>query len=143
MSAPTRGAFTTRERAYLASGPTLARVATVDRDGNPHVVPTGWSYDEGTDTIILRGRDLERTKKYRDAQASGRIAVVIDHVDAPWRPVGIEIRGRAEIAGAPDAQIRVHPTRVISWGIESDRIGERVARDVSPTPVRDQAPADG
>ena len=133
---PATDAFTARERAYLRSGPTLARVATVGADGRPHVVPTGWSYDESTDTIVLRGHALERTKKYRDARATERIAVVIDHVEEPWRPIGIEIRGRAEVAAPPDAFIRVHPERVISCGIESDRIGDRTARDVTPRRAR-------
>jgi pyridoxamine 5'-phosphate oxidase family protein len=123
--------FTAGERGYLANGPRLARVATVDSDGNPHVVPTGWSYDEPSGTIVLRGHALERTKKYRDAQRSGRIALVVDHVDEPWHPVGIEIRGWAEAVGPPDVHIRVHPTRIISWGIESSTIGERFGRDVA------------
>ncbi len=122
--------FTPREWAYLSNGPELARVATVGRDGTPHVVPSGWALDPTSGTIVLRGRDLERTKKFRDAAATGRIAVVIDHVDPPWKPTGIEIRGRAEVIGPPDTAIRLHPTRVISWGIESDLIGDRFARDV-------------
>ncbi len=138
MSARVGGSFTAGERGYLASGPRLARVATVDPHGNPHVVPTGWSYDEHSDTIVLRGHALERTKKYRDAQRSGRIALVVDHVDEPWQPVCIEIRGVAETVGPPDAHIRIHPTRVISWGIESSTIGERFGRDVAASACVDE-----
>ena len=79
---------------------------------------------------MLRGHDLERTKKYRDVRATGRAAVVIDDVLPPWRPRGIEVRGRADTTEPPDATIRVHPVRVVSWGLESDRIGERHGRTV-------------
>jgi hypothetical protein len=43
--------FTEHELAFLHSGPGLGRIATVDADGDPHVVPTGWSYNsEGLDS---------------------------------------------------------------------------------------------
>jgi pyridoxamine 5'-phosphate oxidase family protein len=123
--------FTEHELAYLQSGEQrLARIATVGRDGMPHVVPTGWSYNAEHDTIDVGGIDLTTTKKYRDAARSGTAAVVIDDVLPPWRPRGIEIRGRAEIVEWPEARIRIHPTRVVSWGLESDVIGERHSRDM-------------
>jgi pyridoxamine 5'-phosphate oxidase family protein len=122
--------FTDSELAYLSDGPKLARIATVGPDGMPHVVPSGWSYSRQDDVIVLRGDDLERTKKYRDVRATGRAAVVIDDVLPPWRPRGIEVRGRADTTEPPDATIRVHPVRVVSWGLESDRIGERHGRTV-------------
>jgi pyridoxamine 5'-phosphate oxidase family protein len=122
--------FTAAERSYLTGGPRLARVATVDRHGRPHVVPTGWVFDPDSETILLRGISLERTKKYRDARETGRVALVIDHVDEPWSPVGIEIRGDAEVGSPPEPYIRLHPKRVISWGLESEKLGERFARDV-------------
>jgi pyridoxamine 5'-phosphate oxidase family protein len=123
-------AFTDAELAYLDEGPGLARVATVGPDGMPHVVPSGWSFDPETDTMVLGGMNLERTKKFRDAAATGRIVLVIDDVPPPWKPRGIEVRGRAEAIRGPDAQIRVHPERIVSWGLESDRIGARHGRDV-------------
>ena len=45
----------------------------------------------------------------------------------PWRPRGVEVRGRAEIA---DGVIRIHPERVVSWGIDSDVMGRQNARTV-------------
>ncbi|MHA6628093.1 PPOX class F420-dependent oxidoreductase [Pseudonocardia sichuanensis] len=126
--------FTERELAYLRSGEQrLARIATVGGDGVPHVVPTGWSYDTEHDTIDIGGIDLTATKKYRDAARSGVAAVVIDDVLPPWRPRGIEVRGRAEIVQQPGSAIRIHPTRIVSWGLESEEIGERHGRDVPAT----------
>ena len=38
-------AFTDAELAFLIGERRLARLATVGRDGTPHVVPVGWSYN--------------------------------------------------------------------------------------------------
>jgi pyridoxamine 5'-phosphate oxidase family protein len=111
------GSFDAAERRYLTEAPGLARIATVGTDGTPHVVPSGWSYDEELDALVLGGRDLERTKKFRDVAATGRAAVVIDDVVPPWQPRGLEIRGRAEAVGGPTPVIRVYPDRVVSWGL--------------------------
>jgi pyridoxamine 5'-phosphate oxidase family protein len=126
----TSSRFTDRELAYLQSGERLARIATVGRDGMPHVVPTGWSYNTDHDTLDIGGIDLTATKKYRDAARNGVAAVVIDDVLPPWHPRGIEVRGRAEIVQQPEVRIRIHPTRIVSWGLESEKIGERNGRDV-------------
>jgi pyridoxamine 5'-phosphate oxidase family protein len=124
-------AFTPRELAYLQAERRLARIATVGRDGTPHVTPVGWSYNPEQDTIDVGGHSLEQTKKYRDVQATGRAAIVIDDLAStdPWRPRGVEVRGRGETRADP-ALIRIHPERVVSWGIESATIGERQSRAV-------------
>lgn len=119
--------FTELELAFLQDGPGLARIATVDAAGDPHVVPTGWVYNGDQDTIDIGGMALERTQKYRNVVRSGRAAVVIDDVLPPWRPRAVLVRGWAEPL---EGLIRLHPEHVVSWGIESDRIGERTSRHV-------------
>jgi pyridoxamine 5'-phosphate oxidase family protein len=122
-------AFTERELAYLQGERRLARLATVGADGTPHVAPVGWRLaDDGT--IEVEGISLERTKKYRDIRATGRAAIVVDDVLPPWQPRGVEVRGRAEALAGPRPLIRIHPERVVSWGIESQRMGDRHARTV-------------
>jgi pyridoxamine 5'-phosphate oxidase family protein len=123
-------AFTPRELAYLQGERRLARIATVGSDNTPHVAPVGWSYNVEHDTIDVGGRSLEQTKKYRDVQATGRAAIVIDDLAStdPWRPRGIEVRGRAD--ALEPALIRIQPQRIVSWGIESEAIGERHSRAV-------------
>ncbi|HET9611703.1 MAG TPA: PPOX class F420-dependent oxidoreductase [Acidimicrobiales bacterium] len=122
-------AFTEAELAYLQGERRLARLATVGSDGTPHVAPVGWRLaDDGA--VEVDGIDLDRTKKYRDIRATGRAAIVVDDVLPPWQPRGVEVRGRAEALAAPRPLIRIHPERVVSWGIESQRMGERHARSV-------------
>jgi pyridoxamine 5'-phosphate oxidase family protein len=106
----------------------------VGADGTPHVVPVGFSYNAEHDAIDVGGHDFERTKKFRDAERSGRASIVVDDLVTvdPWRPRGVEVRGRAEAIRVPRALIRIHPERIVSWGIESDALGERNSRAVSP-----------
>lgn len=122
--------FTEGELDYLLGESRLARIATVGRDGTPHVVPVGWSYNREYHSIDVGGHDFERTKKYRDVARTGRAAIVVDDVLPPWRPRGVEIRGRAEAVDTPTPLIRIYPERIVSWGIESQKVGERFARDV-------------
>ena len=111
--------FTEAELAYLMGGRQLGRIATVGRDGTPHVVPVAWIYNAVRDTIDIGGHELELTKKFRDVARTGRVALVIDDLAStdPWRPRGIEVRGRGEAIALPTPLIRVHPERIVSWGL--------------------------
>ena len=123
-------AFTPAEIKYLQSQ-RLCRIATVGSDGRPHVVPVGFRYNPEFDTVDIGGHDFAKRKKYRDVQRNPHVAIVIDDVASvtPWRVRGIEIRGEAEILatggqsvipGFDPEMFRIRPTRVISWGLESD-----------------------
>ncbi len=107
------------EREFLAAQP-LGRLATVDTLGRPHVVPVGFTYNEVTNTIDIGGFNMSSTAKFRHVRERGVAAFVVDEVLEPWRPRGIEIRGRAEaLESAADADtglIRLHLDRVRSWG---------------------------
>jgi pyridoxamine 5'-phosphate oxidase family protein len=129
MTAADSTIFTDAELAYLQSERRLARVATVGLDGMPHVTPVGWSYNPDAGVIEVSGHTFAETKKFRDVAATGRAALVIDDVLPPWRPRGIEIRGRAEAVTEPTPMIRIYPTRIVAWGLDGDR--GRNARDVT------------
>src|SRR5438128_830675 len=111
--------FREAELRYLAGGRQLGRIATVGADGTPHVVPVGWIYNAARDTIDVGGRELERTKKFRDVASTGRAAIVIDDLEStePWRPRAVEVRGRAEAIPLPTPLIRIHPERIVTWGL--------------------------
>jgi pyridoxamine 5'-phosphate oxidase family protein len=115
--------FWVAELRYLAGGRQLGRLATVGADGTPHVVPVAWIYNAARDTIDVGGHELDLTKKFRDVARSGRAAIVIDDLgDADeWHPRGIEVRGRGEAIALPTPLIRIHPERIVSWGIEAGR----------------------
>jgi len=112
--------FRPAELRFLEGGRQLARIATVGADGTPHVVPVAFMYNAVRDTIDVGGHELALSKKFRDVARTGRAAIVIDDLatgDA-WRPRGIEVRGRGEAIALPTPLIRVHPERIVSWGLE-------------------------
>jgi pyridoxamine 5'-phosphate oxidase family protein len=113
---------------YLA-GQRLGRIATAGADHRPHVVPTSFRYNPEVGAIDIGGHHVATTKKYRDVQASGWAAIVVDDLASidPWRPRMLEIRGRAEAMptggsglgpGFGDSFIRIYPTKVNSFGLE-------------------------
>src|SRR6266480_5717435 len=119
--------FTGKELEYLA-GQRLGPIATVGPDGQPHVVPTSFRYNAGHDAIDVGGLRMSQTKKLRDAQRTGRASIVIDDVLPPWQPRMIEIRGTATVLPEggkalnerfEDTVVRIQPTRIISFGIDS------------------------
>jgi pyridoxamine 5'-phosphate oxidase family protein len=118
------------ERGYLAGGRQLGRIATVGADGTPHVVPVAWIYNAVRETIDVGGSELERSKKFRDVARTGRVAIVIDDLAStdPWRPRGIEVRGRGEAIALPTPLIRIHPERIVTWGLDGGRSARTVAR---------------
>jgi hypothetical protein len=78
-------AFTERELEYLSERRPgrLGRIATIGKDGTPHVVPVGWRFNPEVDAI-----DGDRPR------------------------------------------IRIHPERIVSWGLESEDFTRRHSRAV-------------
>jgi pyridoxamine 5'-phosphate oxidase family protein len=100
----------------------LGRLATVQPDGLPHVVPVGWRYNADLGTIDISGRNFAATKKFRNVAANPNVAFIVDDVLPPWRPRSVMIQGSAEALEAPDAGealIRITPRHVVSWGLGS------------------------
>jgi len=125
--------FSTEEIDYMGSQ-RLGRIATVGRDGQPHVVPTSFRYNAEHDAIDVGGLRMSQTKKFRDVERTGRASIVIDDVQPPWKPRMIEIRGRAETVATggkelnesfEDAIVRIHPERIVSFGIAGEQPGAR------------------
>ena len=92
-------------------------------------MPVAWIYNAARDTIDIGGHELERTKKFLDVARTGRAAIVIDDLAStdPWHPRGIEVRGRGEAIELPTPLIRIHPERIISWGLEPRSSARTVA----------------
>jgi pyridoxamine 5'-phosphate oxidase family protein len=127
-SEETMSNFTPAEIEYL-NNQRLGRLATVNAAGEPHVVPVVFRYNAEFDSIDIGGHNFGKSRKFRDATRRGVVAFVVDDVLPPWQPRGIEIRGRVDafteggqqiIPGFDAEFIRVHPTRIVSWGIDSD-----------------------
>ena len=119
-------AFTPDELDYLR-GQRLGRLATVDEQHAPQVVPVGFFVDERTEDVLIGGIALGSTRKFRNVEATGRAAFVVDDLVSidPWRVRGVEIRGPAEALrdvdpprrGMSREVITIHPERIRSWGL--------------------------
>ena len=124
--------LTEAERAYLQSQP-LARLATVDGAGAPQNNPVGVFLDEETGDIIIGGHAMGASRKFRNVQRNGQVALVIDDLVSrdPWTVRGLEIRGTAVALEDVDPPvpfmsrevIRITPTWVTSWGVDPEAPG--------------------
>lgn len=117
--------WTEVERTYLST-PRLGRLATIGPTG-PQVRPVGFRLND--ETIDIGGARLSRTQKWRNVQTDDRVAFVVDDTgDGPgFTPRGVEVRGHAQTISDGDELIRIHPERIISWGLDSSSF-EPIAR---------------
>jgi pyridoxamine 5'-phosphate oxidase family protein len=120
--------FTDRELAYFASQ-RLGRLATISPQGAPQNNPVGFRVNAERGTIDIFGFNMGRTKKFHNVKANPLISFVVDDLASldPWVVRGVEVRGVAEALeeavpahGHMSGQvIRIHPRRVITWGVDS------------------------
>jgi len=111
--------FTENEAQYLAEN-FIGRVATASKSGEPHVVPVSYTFDGST--ITFGGLNLARSLKFRNLMANDRVAFVVDDLASvdPWKPRGVEVRGRARPLVSADGVITIGiiPLNIRSWGLE-------------------------
>ncbi len=129
--------FTEKELEYMATQ-RLGRLATLTKEGAPHISPVGFRYNPELDTIDIGGRDLPGTAKWREVKRDDRVSFVIDDVQPPWKPRSIEIRGHAEAVEADGREmnsnfgpglIRIKPTRIVALGIDTAVYGAPNSRN--------------
>lgn len=117
--------FTEIEVDYLRTQ-RLGRLATARPDGTLQVSPVGFRYNAELGVIDVGGYELTASRKYQNVVDNGRVAFVVDDVTSvqPWRVRCLEIRGVGEAAQTGDGEpvIRIHPRRIISFGIDSPDI---------------------
>ncbi|GAA5045651.1 pyridoxamine 5'-phosphate oxidase family protein [Thermocatellispora tengchongensis] len=128
--------FTEGELDYLASQ-RLGRLATVDAAGRVQNNPTAF-FVNPDGTVDIGGHAMGGTKKFRNVREHPEAAFVVDDIVSPdtWQVRGIEIRGRAEaLTGQPPPApgfsaeiIRIHPRRIISWGIDGPMTSREAGR---------------
>lgn len=129
--------FSQQEHAYLQTQP-LARLATVEPDGQPDVDVVGFEFD-GT-RFYIGGYQITATRKYKNIVAGQRkVSLIIDDLKTknPWAPRAIKIHGIAEVVEREGRMGRtlylaITPTVSWSWGIEEPQIrqGKAVPRKI-------------
>jgi pyridoxamine 5'-phosphate oxidase family protein len=120
--------FNVQEIEYLTSQP-LCRLATVDADGQPDVVPVGLEWDG--EFFYIGGRDPASTRKVRNVRAGNdRVALVVDDLVAtsPWTPRFLRVYGRARVVErdgrfGPGVYLRITPEVSWSWNLGAEPLG--------------------
>jgi pyridoxamine 5'-phosphate oxidase family protein len=144
--------FTPREIDYLKSK-TMGRLATVGRDGQPHLVPLTFQFNEQEDAIDIGGVDFPATKKWRNMRANRRATFLVDDA-SPEGAHAIEIRGTVETHSSggdainprfPNFKpefVRLRPGYIVSWSIEEagfhpyGRSASKLKREAAATSAR-------
>jgi pyridoxamine 5'-phosphate oxidase family protein len=122
---PAAAPLTDGEVDYLRSH-RLGRLATVRPDGQVQINPVMVYYNPDTGTVDIAGANMSTSRKFRNAAINPLVSVVVDDMI----PAGVrclEIRGRAvtlldpsdSAARATGPIIRIHPDRIISFGVDS------------------------
>jgi pyridoxamine 5'-phosphate oxidase family protein len=126
-------AFTDAEVAYLRSQP-VARLATVNADGQPDVVPVAFEIDESVIWVGGVGAQVLNTRKFRNI-GGGRtkVSLVVDDLVSmePFIARSVRVYGDAEppvervgMMG-PGLYSRITPRVSWSWNLAGEPAGEQ------------------
>jgi pyridoxamine 5'-phosphate oxidase family protein len=125
--------FSDEEIAYLTSQP-IARLATVNADGQPDVVPVAFELDGPYIWIGGVGPDVADTRKLRNIDAGRtKVSLVVDDLVSfePFIARALRVYGDAESPVdrvgmmGPGLYSRITPTVSWSWNLAGEPVGER------------------
>lgn len=90
-----------QEREYVEDA-RVARMATADAEGRPHVVPVCFAFvgDHIVTPIDEKPQEVspDALRRSRDIRENQRVALLVDHYTADWSRLGwVQVRGRATI----------------------------------------------
>ena len=78
----------------------VARLATVDAEGRPHLVPICFVLDGGTlyTAVDSKPKRTEALKRLENVRVNPRVAVLVDHYEDDWsRLWWVRLDGRARV----------------------------------------------
>jgi PPOX class probable F420-dependent enzyme len=108
---------------FLLAGRRTATIATIGRDGHPHVVPV-WFVLDGHDVVFSTS---SASAKARNLQRDQRVALCVDD-DAP--PFGfVTIKGQARLIRRPD-DFLAWTTRIAGRYVGPERAVEMGTRNI-------------
>ena len=85
----------------------VARFASADAHGQPHVLPVCYCVIDGSAYFSIdekpKQTNVRRLKRLRNIARNPKVALVIDHYDEDWSQLGwVMLRGQAEILNDGD-----------------------------------------
>jgi PPOX class probable F420-dependent enzyme len=88
------------ERAFLERA-RVGRLATVDDEGRPHVVPICYALPDGSRLVSAvdeKPKSTRELRRVRNVRSNPRVAVVVDRYVENWaRLAWVQLRGRARV----------------------------------------------
>jgi PPOX class probable F420-dependent enzyme len=93
----------------------VARLATTDADGRPHLVPIVFAYDGETlySAVDQKPKRSQTLRRIENARARPDVTILIDHYEEDWRRLWwIRLRGSARVLDAGDE--RKHALALLS-----------------------------
>jgi PPOX class probable F420-dependent enzyme len=112
-------------RSFISHGTRTAKVATVMKDGQPHVMPVWFVLDGEEIVFTTEGTSV----KGRNLQRDPRIALVVEDDEAPF--AFVHVRGRVTIHHDLDA-LRLFATAIACRYMGEDRAEEFGQRNAVP-----------
>jgi PPOX class probable F420-dependent enzyme len=93
----------------------VARLATIDPDGRPHLVPIVFALDGDTlySAVDQKPKRSRRLRRIENARARPEVTVLVDRYDDDWsRLWWIRLRGRARVLD--DGEERTHALALLA-----------------------------
>lgn len=106
--------FTDEQRAFLLHGTRTGKLATMRKDGRPHVVPVWFDLDGDTLVLTTGGKSVKAGNIRRDA----RVCLCVDDETPPY--AYIQVEGTASLLDDP-AQLLHCATRIGGRYMGQDR----------------------
>ena len=116
----------------------VARLATTDPDGRPHLVPIVFALDGNTlyTAVDRKPKRSSKLRRIENARARPDVTILVDHYDDDWTQLWwVRVRGRTELhddgavrGAALDAlqakypQYREQPPTGTVWRIAADEV---------------------
>ncbi len=107
--------MTEQELASFWREPNLAKLATINADGTPHLVPI-WYMHDGRDLLMIT---RPTSRKVRNLRRDPRVTVCIDRPTPPY--AGAVVRGVAELEQVAHQDLAV-PMAVRYLGVDAGRL---------------------
>ena len=89
---------------FLTSGAKVLQVATIGKDGSPHLAPMWFVVDDGR--IVFRS--FTKSQKIVNVRRDPRLTVLVETGDTYETLRGVMIKGRARLVDDPDYVLEVY-----------------------------------
>jgi PPOX class probable F420-dependent enzyme len=93
----------------------VARLATTDADGRPHLVPIVFAVDGDTlySAVDSKPKRSPKLRRIENARARPEVTILVDHYEEDWRQLWwMRLRGRARVLD--DGDEREHAVALLT-----------------------------